>query len=109
FGMRNVNEGSFASRNSHENSAFPIPHSAFRLGWGRGKFVSWVAANRAKPGGAVIVPVGGEAAFLARQPLAVLPLDPDTHRRLRQFGRRTLGARAAPREGAVASPFGRAG
>src|SRR5881296_185448 len=62
-GMRNFSEESFAPRNSHENSAFPIPHSAFRLGWGRGKFVSWVAANRAKPGGAVIVPVGGEAAF----------------------------------------------
>src|SRR2546430_5612408 len=27
----------------------------------------------------------------AVQPLAVLPLDPDTHRRLRQLGLRTLG------------------
>ena len=108
-GMRNFNEGSFASRNSHENSAFPIPHSAFRVGWGRGKFVAWVAASRAKPGGAVIVPPGEEGKFLARQPLAVLPLDPDTHRRLRQLGLRTLGDLAALPEEAVVSQFGRAG
>src|SRR2546426_9375383 len=57
---------------------FRNPQSAFRIGWGIGKFVSWVAATRAKPGEAVIVPVGGEAKFLASQRLAVLPLDPDT-------------------------------
>src|SRR5437899_10864725 len=107
--MRNFNEGSFAARNSHENSAFPIPHSAFRVGWGRGKFVAWVAASRAKPGGAVIVPPGEEGKFLARQPLAVLPLDPDTHRRLRQLGLRTLGDLAALPEEAVVAQFGRAG
>ena len=82
---------------------------SFRLGFGRGKFVSWVAATRAKPGDAVIVPVGGEAKFLASQPLAVLPLDPDTHRRLLQLGIRTLGALAALPEEAVVSQFGRTG
>ncbi len=80
-----------------------------RLGWGRGKFVSWVAATRAKPGDAVIVPVGEEAEFLASQPLAVLPLDPDSHRRLLQLGIKTLGALAALPEEAVVSQFGRAG
>ena len=80
-----------------------------RLGWGRGKFVSWVAATRAKPGDAVIVPVGEEAEFLASRPLAVLPLDPDTHRRLLQLGIKTLGALAALPEEAVVSQFGRAG
>src|SRR2546423_549499 len=90
-------------------SAFPLPRSAFRVGWGRGKFVSWVAATRAKPGEAVIVPVGGEAKFLASQRLAVLPLDPDTHRRLLQLGVKTLGALVALPEDAVVSPFGRAG
>src|SRR2546421_1145838 len=90
-------------------SALPTPHSALRVGWGKGKFISWVAATRAKPGDAVIVPVGGEAKFLAAQPLAVLPLDADTHRRLRQLDVRTLGALAALPEEAVGSQFGRAG
>src|SRR5437879_5551606 len=83
--------------------------SAFRVGWGKGKFVSWVAAMRAKPGAAVIVPVGGEATFLAAQPLAALPLDSDTYRRLRQLGVKTLGALAALPEEAVVSQFGRVG
>src|SRR5207244_8489983 len=83
-GVRNFSEGSFASPNSHSHSALRIPHSSFRVGWGKGKFISWVAATRAKPGDAVIVPVGGEATFLAAQPLAALPLDSDTHRRLLQ-------------------------
>src|SRR6266576_3979637 len=72
---------------------FRNPHSAFRIGWGIGKFVSWVAATRAKPGEAVIVPVGGEAKFLASQRLAV----------------KTLGALVALPEEAVVSQFGRAG
>src|SRR5439155_4093501 len=50
-GMRNFSEGSFASPNSHLHSALRIPHSALRVGWGKGKFVCWVAASRAKPGG----------------------------------------------------------
>src|SRR3989442_3555305 len=108
-GMRNFSEGAFDPRASLIHSAFRIPHSALRVGWGRGKFVSWVAATRAKPGEAVIVPVGGEAKFLASQRLAVLPLDPDTHRRLLQFGVKTLGALVALPEEAVVSQFGRAG
>src|SRR2546422_208695 len=85
---------------------FRNPHSAFRIGWGRGKFVAWVAATRAKPGEAVPVPVGGEAQFLASQRLAVLPLDPDTHRRLFQLRVKTLGALVALPEEAVVSPVG---
>jgi len=88
---------------------FRTPHSEFRIGWGRGKFVAWVAATRAKPGEVVLVPVGGEAKFLSSQRLAVLPLDPDTHRRLRQLGIKTLGALVALPEEAVVSQFGRAG
>jgi DNA polymerase-4/protein ImuB len=80
-----------------------------RLGWGRGKFAAWVAASRAKPGEAVIVPSGGEVKFLAAQPIAVLPLDPDTHRRLRQLGIRTLGALAALPEEGVTAQFGAVG
>ena len=80
-----------------------------RLGWGRGKFAAWVAASRAKPGEAIVVPPGEEGKFLAAQPIAVLPLDPDTHRRLRQFGIRTLGALAALPEEAVTAQFGAMG
>ena len=107
-GMRNAERGT-DGEGPLACSAFPLPRSAFRVGWGRGKFVSWVAATRARPGEAVIVPVGGEARFLAAQPLAALPLDSDTHRRLRQLGVRTLGALAALPEEAVVSQFGRAG
>jgi len=57
----------------------------------------------------VIVPPGEEAKFLASQRLAVLPLDPDTHRRLLQLGVKTLGALVALPEEAVVSQFGRLG
>src|SRR5207302_8340230 len=95
--------------NSRVESAIRNPQSEVRMGWGIGKFVSWVAASRATPGGAVIVRSGEEGRFLAAQPLAVLPLDPDTYRRLRQLDVRTLGALAALPEEAVVSQFGRAG
>ena len=80
-----------------------------RLGFGRGKFVAWVAASRSKPDEAIIVPLGGEKAFLASQPISVLPLDSDTHRRLRQLGIRTLGALAAIPEEAITAQFGTIG
>jgi len=107
-GMWNAECG-ICERTTCLDSAFRIPHSAFRVGWAHGKFVSWVAATRAKPGEAVLVPVGGEAKFLASQPISVLPLDLDTHRRLRQLGLKTLGALAALPEEAVASQFGATG
>src|SRR5205807_1767465 len=107
-GTRNAECGT-AQESSLACSDFRVPRSAFRVGWGRGKFVSWVAASRAKPGGAVIVRSGEEGRFLAAQPLAVLPLDADTHRRLRQLGIRTRGALAALPEEAVVAQFGRAG
>jgi DNA polymerase-4/protein ImuB len=80
-----------------------------RLGFGRGKFVAWVAASRSKPDETIIVPLGGEKAFLASQPISVLPLDSDTHRRLRQLGIRTLGALAAIPEEAITAQFGAMG
>jgi hypothetical protein len=79
------------------------------LGWGRGKFVAWVAASRARPGEQVVVASGEEGKFLASQSIAVLPLDPDTHRRLWQLGLKTLGAVGALPEDALASQFGEAG
>jgi len=87
----------------------PSDRQTVRLGWGVGKFTAWVAASRAKPSEAIVVPAGAEQEFLASQPIAVLPLDPDTHRRLRQLGIRTLGALAALPEAAVTAQFGNPG
>src|SRR2546425_7934799 len=87
----------------------PSDRPTVRLGFGQGKFIAWVAASRSKPGEAIIVPSGGEKAFLASQPISVLPLDSDTHRRLRQLGIRTLGALAALPEAAVTAQFGALG
>src|SRR5207248_8223967 len=95
--------------NTGVESAIDNPQSAIRVGWGLGKFVSWVAASRAKPGGAVIVRPGEEGRFLSSQPLAVLSLDPDTYRRLRQLGLATLGQLAGLPQEAVVSQFGAAG
>ena len=82
---------------------------AARVGVGLGKFTAWVAASRAKPGEAIIVPMGAEKAFLASQPISVLPLDADIHRRLRQLGIRSLGALAALPEAAITAQFGAVG
>jgi DNA polymerase-4/protein ImuB len=87
----------------------PSDRPTVRLGFGLGKFIAWVAASRAKPGEAIIVPVGAATAFLASQPISVLPLDSDTHRRLRQLGIRSLGALAALPEEAVTAQFGAMG
>jgi DNA polymerase-4/protein ImuB len=97
-----------ANDRSIGNAPRGTPHAA-RYGFGLGKFAAWVAASRAKPGEAVIVPAGTEAKFLASQPISVLPLDSDTHRRLRQLGIRTLGALAALPEEAITAQFGAMG
>ncbi len=80
-----------------------------RLGWARGKFAAWVAATRAKPGEPVIVTDEARATFLQAQPLAVLPLDADDHRRLQQLGLKSLGDFTALPEAAVTAQFGRSG
>jgi DNA polymerase-4/protein ImuB len=80
-----------------------------RVGWGVGKFIAATAAKRARPDKPCIVRPGGEGRFLADQPVSALPLDPDTHRRFRLLGIRTLGRLAALPEDAVTSQFGAAG
>ncbi|HET9385703.1 MAG TPA: hypothetical protein VFO67_11185, partial [Gemmatimonadales bacterium] len=87
----------------------PSDRPTVRLGWGVGKFTAWVAASRAKPSEAVVVPLGEERNYLASQPIAVLPLDTDIHRRLRRLGIRTLGALAALPEAAITAQFGATG
>lgn len=82
-----------------------VSSAHLRLGWGKGKFVAATAAHRAQPGRPVIVRPGEEKTFLDAQPVSALPLDPDTHRRLRLLGIRTLGRLAALPEDAVTSQF----
>ncbi len=84
-------------------------YERFRVGWGRGKFVAWVAATQAKPHHAVIVRDDERAAFLATQPIATLQLDPDQHRLLRQLGLVRLGDIARLPEAALMSQFGNDG
>jgi DNA polymerase-4/protein ImuB len=84
----------------------PTALPPYRLGWGRGKFTAWVAATRARPGEFLIVTEEGRREFLASQPVAVLPLDPDTHRKLFQLNLKTLGDLAALPEDAMTSQFG---
>ncbi len=80
-----------------------------RLGWARGKFAAWVAAARAKPGECFAVSDAERPEFLGAQSVAVLPLSPDTLRRLWQLDVRTLEQLARlPRE-ALISQFGREG
>ena len=109
-GTRNAECGT-DDRTPTPGSAFPLPRSAFgpRIGIGYGKFVSWVAASRTKPGAHTIVSPGTELAFLGSQPLAVLPLDTDTHRRLLRLGLSTLRDLSSLPEDAVTSQFGDAG
>lgn len=80
-----------------------------RLGWARGKFTAWVAATRARPGTSVIVSDAQRLAFLADQPVAVLPIGSDTHRRLRQLGIASLADVARLPESALVSQFGAEG
>ena len=109
-----------AKRNEHTfpPSPFPLPGGvelacgwtdAARLGWGRGKFLSWVAATRAKPGNAVIVSDEERREFLSGQPVAVLPISSDTHRRLWQLGLKTLADVARLPQVALVSQFGAEG
>ncbi len=103
--MERDNGKTSEASSSFHRSIFP----SFHLGFGLGKFTAWVAASRSKPGEAIIVQTDDAGNFLASQSIAVLPLDPDIHRRLRQLGIRTLGALAALPEEAIAAQFGSVG
>lgn len=83
--------------------------AAARLGWARGKFTAWVAATRAKPGAPAVVSNAERVEFLGNQPVAVLPIGTDTHRRLWQLGLETLADVARLPEAAMISQFGAEG
>jgi DNA polymerase-4 len=73
------------------------------LGVGSCKVVAKVASDRRKPGGIVLVPPGGEAAFLAPFDVRVLPgVGPRAEARLRAAGVATVGELAALEDGDLA-------
>jgi nucleotidyltransferase/DNA polymerase involved in DNA repair len=79
-----------------------------RAGVGPGKFAARVAASGAIPGRPPVV-VGEDkevAAFLAPAPVALLPLPPETARRMERLGLRTLGDLAALPAVAARARFG---
>ncbi len=74
------------------------------------KLVSKVASDASKPDGLVVVPLGGEAAFLGPRPLRDLPMiGPKTAEVLAGLGVRTIGELAAVAVGHLESRFGRHG
>lgn len=83
--------------------------AAARLGWACGKFTAWVAATRAKPGTPLAISNARRMAFLGNQPVAVLPISTDTHRRLQQLGLENLADVARLPEAALVSQFGAEG
>jgi DNA polymerase-4/protein ImuB len=80
-----------------------------RFGWAYGKFTAWVAATRAKPGTSLVISNTERMTFLRNQPVAVLPVSTDTHRRLSQLGLESLADVARLPEAALVSQFGAEG
>ncbi len=101
--------GSGAERSTGATASRRTVIPPYRLGWGRGKFTAWVAAARARPGGAVIVTERERDVFMRNQSVAALPVSPDVQRRCWQLGLKTLGDVLRLPEEALASQFGAEG
>ena len=77
-----------------------------RVGIAGTHFTATIAAVAARPDRPVIVPPGGEAAFLVDRPSALLTTDPDVRARLQRFGLRRIGAVADLPRSALIARFG---
>jgi hypothetical protein len=80
-----------------------------RAGIAGTRFAATIAAIHARPAAPVVVPVGGEAAFLASYPSTLLTTDPDVRARLVRFGLRHVGAVAELPRSALIARFGEEG
>jgi hypothetical protein len=80
-----------------------------RAGVAGTRFAATIAAVGARAGSPVVVPPGGEAAFLAPQPSGLLTTDPDVRARLTRFGLRRIGAVAELPGSALIARFGEEG
>lgn len=79
------------------------------LGWSSSKFTARAAAMQTTPGRMKLVEPAAAAAFLADQPVALLPLAPAHLQQLHWLGIRTLGEFARLPAAAVWQRFGAAG
>jgi len=73
------------------------------------RFAATQAAGHATPGALIVVPPGGEAAWLAPLPARLLTPDPDVRARLARFGLRRIGAVAELPQTALVARFGEEG
>jgi hypothetical protein len=80
-----------------------------RAGIAGTRFSATVAAVLARPGTPILVPPGGEMAFLASHPASLLTQDPDVRARLTRFGLRRIGAVAELDRTALVARFGEEG
>ena len=80
-----------------------------RAGVAANTFTARVAAWQAAPGTVQVVEPALTQAFLAPAPVSLLPLAPETRRRLERLGLRTLGDLAALPPAAVQARFGAEG
>jgi len=87
----------------------PAAPSTLRAGIAGTRFAATIAAVHARPGAPVIVPFGGEAAFLAPCPAGLLTTDPDIRARLSRFGLRRIGAVADLPGSSLVARFGAEG
>jgi nucleotidyltransferase/DNA polymerase involved in DNA repair len=79
------------------------------IGLGSGKFTARVAAEQTPVGAVCLVGRGEEAAFLAPHPVALLPLDKETTRRLNLLGLQRMGQLAGLPRSALIAQFGKLG
>ena len=82
---------------------------AVRAGIAGTRFAATIAAIHARPAAPVVVPVGGEADFLASHPSGLLTTDPDVRARLARFGLRRIRAVAELPRSALIARFGEEG
>lgn len=80
-----------------------------RAGIAGTRFAATVAAGHATPGAPLLVPVDGDAGWLAPLPARLLTPDPDVRARLTRFGLRRIGAVAGLPRSALVARFGEEG
>ena len=79
------------------------------IGLAAGKFPALVAAHTSRPGWIMLVKRGEEPHYLAGFPTALLPMEPETARRLALFGLERIGQLARLPRTALIAQFGKEG
>ena len=87
----------------------PPAGAGVKVGAAGTRFAATIAAVHARPGAPVLVPPGGEAAFLAPRHAGLLTTDPEIRARLLRFGLRRIGAVADLPASALVARFGAEG